>query len=109
MQTKEELELYDPTGEDLSTKKKLAKWIAVPKSFREHKTQKELAKALDITEVRLSQIKWEEGFWNLVNEYRKEFFKNETSEVVQAIFTKATKGEDPRAQKLFLQLIKRRM
>jgi hypothetical protein len=83
-------------------------WIAKPYSAREPKTQIELAKLLEVEEATLSDWKKREGFWDLVRAEIKDWAKEKTAEVIDAVFKGATsqdsKGQSANA-KLWLQYI----
>lgn len=88
----------------MTTKEALSYWVAIPKKIRIPETQKELAEILDVSQERLCQIKKEDGFNEQVNEYRKIWFKQFTSNIIEALRKSAEKG-DHKAAKLFLQYI----
>jgi hypothetical protein len=88
----------------MTTRDALAYWIALPMKSREPATQKELATLLNVSEERLCQIKRDESFKAQVMEYRKTFFRQFTSDIIQAQVEAAKLGNE-RAAKLFLQYI----
>jgi len=94
----------DNAFEGMSTKDALAYWIALPMQHRNPDTQKKLASVLQVSEERLSQIKREPEFQQQVMEYRKTFFKQFTSDIIEAL-AKTAKSGNERAAKLFLQYI----
>jgi len=88
----------------MTTKDALAYWLAIPSKTRTPSKQKELAEILGVSQERLCQIKNEEGFPDQVNEYRKIFFKQFTSNIINALRMSA-EGGDHKAAKLFLQYV----
>jgi hypothetical protein len=88
----------------MTTRDALAYWLALPTKTRNPATQKELASLLNVSEERLCQIKRDKKFQEQVQEYRKTFFKQFTSDIIDALKVSATKGND-RSAKLFLQVV----
>ena len=88
----------------MTTKEALAYWLAIPSKIRTPSKQKELAEILGVSQERLCQIKKEDGFHEQVNEYRKVFFKQFTSDIIDALRKKAESG-DHKSGKLFLQYV----
>ena len=88
----------------MTTKDALAYWTAIPSKTRTPSTQKDLAEILGVSQERLCQIKREEEFHTQVNEYRKLFFKQFTSSIIDSLRKKAESG-DHKAAKLFLQYV----
>lgn len=88
----------------MTTRDALAYWTALPAKTRNPATQKELAAILGVSEERLCQIKRDEDFKAQVMEYRKTFFRQFTSDVIQALVNVARAGNE-RAAKLFLQYV----
>lgn len=88
----------------MTTRDALAYWIALPSKVRNPATQKGLAALLEVSEERLCQIKRDNNFKAQVMEYRKTFFKQFTSDVIQSLVNIAKTGNE-RAAKLFLQYI----
>jgi len=88
----------------MNTRDALAYWIALPVKTRNPATQKELAALIGVSEERLCQIKREEEFKAQVMEYRKTFFRQFTSDVIQSLVNVAKTGNE-RAAKLFLQYV----
>ena len=88
----------------MTTRDALAYWTALPAKTRNPATQKKLAAILGVCEERLCQIKREPEFQGQVMEYRKTFFKQFTSDVIQSLVNVAKLGNE-RAAKLFLQYI----
>ena len=79
-------------------------WLALPTEYKEPKTQEHLGRILNISRVSLWKYTKKEGFSDKVTIRRRAFFKQYTSDIIEAIKTKAIEG-DPRAQKLFLQVV----
>jgi len=88
----------------MTTKDALAYWTAIPSKTRTPSTQKDLAEILGVSQERLCQIKREEEFHTQVNEYRKVFFKQFTSNIIDGLRKSAEKG-DHKSAKLFLQYV----
>jgi len=88
----------------MTTRDALAYWTALPAKTRNPATQKELAVLLGVCEERLCQIKRDEAFKAQVMEYRKTFFRQFTSDVIQSLVNIAKAGNE-RAAKLFLQYV----
>lgn len=97
--------LFD-TGffKQFNTRTALAYWLAMPQNHKQPRTQKELAKILGVSEERLCQIKREDAFFDMVTEYRKEYFKQFTSNILEGCRREAEKG-DAKNAKLFLQYV----
>lgn len=95
----------DPAAlKGMTTKDALAYWLALPSKHRNPVNQKGLAQLVGVSEERLCQIKREEGFMDSVMEYRKIFFKQFTSDIIEAMADTARQGNE-RAAKLFLQVV----
>jgi len=88
----------------MTTKDALAYWTAIPSKIREPALQKDLAEILGVSQERLCQIKREDEFHAQVNEYRKVFFKQFTSNIIDGL-RKNAEGGDHKAAKLFLQYV----
>lgn len=88
----------------MSTREALAYWLAIPTKARNPASQKELAHLLGVSEERLCQIKRDPKFNDSVQLYRKEFFKNFTSDILESLRATALDGNE-RAAKLFLQVV----
>jgi hypothetical protein len=88
----------------MTTRDALAYWTALPAKVRNPATQKELAALLGVSEERLCQIKRDEAFKAQVMEYRKTFFRQFTSDIIESM-VKAAKGGNERAAKLYLQYV----
>ena len=88
----------------MTTKDALAYWTAIPSKTRTPSTQKDLAEILGVSQERLCQIKREEEFHKQVNEYRKLFFKQFTSNIIDGLRKSAEHG-DHKSAKLFLQYV----
>jgi hypothetical protein len=88
----------------MTTREALAYWLALPTKVRNPASQKELAAILDVSEERLCQIKRDPKFKDDVMEYRKTFFKQFTSDVIDSLVKVAKTGNE-RAAKLFLQYV----
>jgi len=88
----------------MTTRDALAYWTALPAKTRNPATQKELAALLKVSEERLCQIKRDEHFKALVMEYRKTFFRQFTSDIIESM-VQAAKGGNERAAKLYLQYV----
>lgn len=86
----------------------LAMWTALPQVKREPSTQKEFAIKLGVNEATLSLWKRREDFWDLVRGFIKEWAKDSTAEIIEAIKQGALmvgeKGQAANA-KLWLQYI----
>ena len=78
-------------------------WLALPKRLREPKTQRELAKVIGVGEDTLSDWKRFDGFVDAVNVIARRYLKESMPAILDAIATKATKGDMP-AAKLALQV-----
>jgi len=78
------------------------KWISLPADLREPKTQKELAKELEVDYATLSDWKKVEGFWEEVRKLRKEWIQDKVSNILLGVYGKALKG-DVNAAKLLLE------
>jgi len=96
--------LSDEQWKAMTTKDALAYWIALPFSLRVPKKQKDLAAIMGVSEEMLCKIKRHEEFNALVIEYRKVFFKQFTSNIINAL-KNAAEGGDMKAAKLFLQYV----
>lgn len=104
-ENKEIEDFYSPEQfKKMSTRDALAYWLALPSKFRNPPTQKKLAELLSVSQERLCHLKRDNKLIVQVDEYRKIFFKQFTSNIILAIKIKA-EGGDPRAQKLWLQYI----
>ena len=88
----------------MTTKDALAYWTAIPSKTRTPSTQKDLAEILGVSQERLCQIKRGEEFHKQVNEYRKLFFKQFTSNIIDGLRKSAEDG-DHKSAKLFLQYV----
>jgi hypothetical protein len=89
----------------MTTREALAYWLSVPSKVRNPHNQKGLAALLNVSEERLCQIKRDPKFQNTVQTYRKEFFRQFTSDVMESLVESATDGGNERAAKLFLQVV----
>lgn len=63
----------------------LIMWTALPQTTRTPSTQEELAKKLGVNEVTLSVWKRRPDFWDQVRAFIKEWAKDSTAEIIQAI------------------------
>lgn len=77
-------------------------WIAQPATDRDPKTQKELAKKLEIDESTIIDWKKIDGFWEEVKKIRLLWVKDKVSSVLLGLYGKAL-GGGAQEVKLFLQ------
>lgn len=77
-------------------------WIAIPKVAREPKNYKDFAKQIGVNQDTLTDWKHLIGFWQEVQKEQKEYFKEETTEVLSGLLQRAKTGKAPEV-KLFLQ------
>jgi ribosomal protein L29 len=68
-------------------------WLALPRAQRKPKTQRELAKQLDVAEETLSRWKHEAGFMDDVNTLARDLVKHDIAEILGVIRSRAKKGE----------------
>lgn len=80
-------------------------WISLPTELREPSTQRELALQFKIGEDTLSDWKKRDGFWTDVENKRKSWGKDKTSDVLHSLYKKATKTGDPRAVRLWFEIV----
>jgi len=83
-------------------------WIALPKSLRSPKTQRELAKKFGVGEDTLSEWKNREDFWNEVEKKRKSWGKERTPNVLMGLYTRAIKSGDPQSVRLWYEIVEGR-
>jgi len=88
----------------MNTREALAYWLALPTKARNPRTQKGLAELMGVSEERLCQIKRDPEFQTQVQDFRKDFFRQFTSNVIEAVKKSAIRGND-KAAKLFLQYV----
>jgi hypothetical protein len=69
---------------------KLACWLGTPKSERYPKTQKLLAKLLDVHETELCHIKNRPEFTNIVQEWAKRFTNEFIGDVMRGLVQRST-------------------
>lgn len=81
------------------------KWIALPKSLRNPKTQEEICKKYKIASSTLSRWKQKEGFWDEVKKEVKEWSRGKTPNVIQAIYQKILKQGGAAEAKLWLEYV----
>lgn len=84
-----------------------AKWVATPRPFREIKSQKDLAKEYGIAEETLSRWKKRDGFWDIVSEEIRDWAKDKTPTVIQALYQGIIKDRKAPEIKLWLQYIEK--
>lgn len=77
-------------------------WIALPKKLRKPKTHKTLAKKIGVSQDTLTDWKKLNGFWQEVKCERDNYFREQTSEVLQGLYEKAKSGKASEV-KLYLQ------
>lgn len=80
-------------------------WIAMPKSLRSPKTQRELARKFGLGEDTLSDWKKREGFWEETEQLRKSWGKERTPNVMLALYNRAVKSGDPSAVRLWYEIV----
>jgi len=80
-------------------------WIALPNKLRKPKTQRELARKFGIGEDTLSDWKQREGFWEEVEKKRKSWGKERTPNVLLGLYKKASETGDPRAVRLWFEVV----
>lgn len=80
-------------------------WISLPKDCRSPTTQRELASKFGIGEDTLSDWKQRDDFWEEVEKKRKSWGKERTPNVLQGLYKKATKTGDPRAVRLWYEIV----
>jgi hypothetical protein len=80
-------------------------WIAMPKALRSPKTQRELAVHFGVGEDTLSEWKQRADFWNLVDEQQKAWGRERTPNVLLALHNRAVKTGDPRAVRLWYEIV----
>ncbi|MDA2921688.1 phBC6A51 family helix-turn-helix protein [Patescibacteria group bacterium AH-259-L07] len=95
---------------DLQSKRDLfyeefIKWIALPKPLREPRTHLELAEKYGVDKATLSQWKHKDGFWDEVRKEMKQWARDKTPNVIQAIYQKILKYGNAQEAKLWLQFI----
>ncbi len=80
-------------------------WIAMPKALRNPKTQRELAVHFGVGEDTLSEWKQRADFWQLVDEQQKAWGRERTPDVLLALHSRAVKTGDPRAVRLWYEIV----
>lgn len=80
-------------------------WIALPNKLRQPKTQRELARKFGIGEDTLSDWKRRDGFWEEVETKRKSWGKERTPNVLMGLYKKASETGDPRAVRLWFEVV----
>ncbi len=79
-------------------------WFALPNATVQAKSQRELAKKLGVGEDTLSEWKDREGFYELVDEYRKDWAKEKTTTIIKAFFERIVNDPSAPNVKLWFQL-----
>ncbi len=80
-------------------------WVARPKPLRVPKTQRDLAKKHGIAEETLSRWKNKEGFWDEVRKEIKQWARDKTPNVINAIYQKIIRQGGAAEAKLWLEYI----
>jgi hypothetical protein len=81
---------------------KFIEWIALPRTLRKPKTQKEFAKSIGVNQDTLSDWKKLPNFWKEVNLYHRLYFRSQTADVLNGLLQTAKTGRAAEV-KLFLE------
>ena len=82
-----------------------AKFMAVPKLFRELKTQEEFQLEYDVGHTALADWKKDPNFWDDVARARKEWGREHTSNVLLAVYQRILRTGDPIAAEFWVEFI----
>ena len=82
-----------------------ARWLALPSKERQPSTQYEFAEKYGIRREVTSIWKHSPLLWEKVREYREEWTRDETSDVISALARRAKRTGDPNAVKLWMELV----
>lgn len=80
-------------------------WIATPKALREPKTQRDLAQQFGVGEDTLSDWKNRPDFWDRVSEERNKWTREKTSDVIHALYKRASEGGGAQEVRLWMELV----
>lgn len=81
-----------------------AHWFAAPREERRHKTQKDFAKAIGVSQDTLTDWKTNPCFWPLVQQFISQWMKEIVPEIISSLANTATGKGKASEVKLFLQL-----
>lgn len=80
-------------------------WIATPKTLREPATQRDLARQFGIGEDTLSDWKNRPDFWDEVREERSQWTREKTSDVIHALYKRASEGGGAHEVRLWMEIV----
>ncbi len=81
---------------------KFIEWIALPRTLRKPKTQKDFAMSIGVNQDTLSDWKKLPNFWKEVNLYHRLYFRSHTADVLNGLLQMAKTGRAAEV-KLFLE------
>lgn len=80
-------------------------WIATPKALREPATQRDMAKQFGVGEDTLSDWKNRPDFWEEVKEERSRWTREKTSDVIHALYKRASEGGSAHEVRLWMEIV----
>lgn len=88
---------YVPNKKKSTTLRRFQEWMAIPKGMRADATgmgtQAEFAKKYNISQQSLSRWKKQDGFWDAVDNHRKDRLDENLTEVYEALLDEAKAGK----------------